>query len=75
MIVSGFPSHFSLPPSILPYPTIPLPIIVIPLYPSPPPPTMLHASLLSLGYPERGDTTIALKVAVPDSDPPSDTSP
>ena len=43
--------------------------------PPPPPPLILHALLLYLGYPEQATPTIALIVPVPDSAPPSYTSP
>ena len=75
LIVSGSTIHNSLPPSILPYSTTPLPLP--PITPSLyiPPPLMLHAPLLSIGYMECSDPTITLKVAVPASAPLPDTSP
>ena len=75
LIVSGSPSRFIIPPYIRTYPNIPLPITPTHPYPSPPPLLLLHAPLLSLGFPEQATPTITLIFIVLVAALPPDTSP
>ena len=72
LIVYNCPSHFSISPSKITYHHLPIPMIPLSLS-SPPPLLLLNAPMVSLGYTERYDPTIAFVVSVPASDQPLDT--
>ena len=73
LIVSSSTSHFSLSISILSYPTLHFSLITTFPFTSRSP--LLHAPLLSPGYPGQADPIIAWIGAVLDSAPLIDTSP
>ena len=70
-IVSGYSSHFILPPSVFPYLNIYIPQIFMSPFPTPSP--LLHSLLKSLGYPERYFPTMSVRVSFLDSAPLQDT--